>query len=1302
MAADARDTLARTIYDKIFLDIIQKINAKSGTELLNSSANYRKKIGLLDIFGFEIFPLNSLEQLCINYCNEMLQNHFNFVIFTAEKNLYQAEGITCNSIEFKDNLPIIQDIDKLFKTLDEEAKIPKGTSKTWYEKLRKVGQGNKTSCVLYPPRKDIFTVKHYAGNVDYSPLGCMEKNTEVLTNELIMTMAMSTEPSIQRMFNPSAEDGEGGGESKEDAKAAKTSAGTGAGAGIQKKAQKSISWKFTSQLTSLMTMLKQTQSHFIRTVKSNEGCRPMVFDAQLVNKQLLYSGVFEVVKIQQSGLPCRLAHRDFIERFMCLTPTFVRWRFRSSKDLINTLKGRPLEYDLPQIQAGTSLVFFKTFEQRLLENKRDILLHDSCVIIQKFFRCKSRRRLYLQLIVALKEFNDYCNQLDSTNAKRVLKTIEEHCLHYEKLSDYAVLHFFWKRKVEYVEIVRQREVLVAEAINLLQLINEEALIAMQKVVAKAVELNITAHPNIEQCNTFVVGYEHALAFIEKFSTEVNLSNLTMDDINEGIDTLQGFVGIVDEAEPAISRASQWRIDVESEFEVIFSELMTYLEASSMKYDEVGVEMRAFNPEALPILSKYHSALDPTRFKCKDTKDLYADCAVVLHLMEVVLYNEDGDEAVAIVERTIPHYELTEEQLHEFKQWGSVHAAVKKLNYNLVTGRIPGSSVGNEEPVDAINIKINLDKLKQLPNPPPKILAVITVADWIYMLRDLFVRQDFEKLERLTYEVEEEINAGRFEMFPDCIKEFENCIWLTSYQNALADVFYIINEPVFTELPTSSVDWTSLTYSVAQGHVALTTAADFSSPATSPALNELIPLARSILHLHQYMYDMDIEKSKDIVNSIVEGTFANTVKNHNLTKTLLPEMTACRRLINIVECEEELNSSLLADQVGLFHSDNNDGTSITPKECAISCSGKVERLEAAVKAVHKILADQEQEHLANEQTNSEGLPISLVNILFAGEKILLGRQALAHFEEDPSMDWDAIACEIEEAPEGKFILDDYQREFDHIVLECSRRSIWNLLKKVLGTKCLVGTRYVDMHLDQTLFMRCEETLETINKRIAEEIEPHYTSSSHIPGNLLHLLTFTRMLMTVRRALFSFNWPEVYASLAKLQPLLNDDGLAVEGVIEEIDTIRSEYIAHQEVVEMKDAIRDTLPFITENDTYTVENKQMRLDRMEDAKFLLKKHTGPVAAALANIAAKVITICSRLLHGEVSVLPESAVLEVISLMESQSLSTDEMHQILQFVRLRQILKTICDAISEHATSDLISKKLDTVRCEHTMPKV
>lgn len=104
-ALDTRDSLAKTLFDRVFKEIIVRINAYS------KSGPSSKCIGLLDIFGFEIFKNNSFEQLCINYCNEMLQNHFNLVIFINEKNMYAAENITCDTIEFKDNHLVITSIE---------------------------------------------------------------------------------------------------------------------------------------------------------------------------------------------------------------------------------------------------------------------------------------------------------------------------------------------------------------------------------------------------------------------------------------------------------------------------------------------------------------------------------------------------------------------------------------------------------------------------------------------------------------------------------------------------------------------------------------------------------------------------------------------------------------------------------------------------------------------------------------------------------------------------------------------------------------------------------------------------------------------------------------------------------------------------------------------------------------------------------------------------------------------------------------------------------------------------------------
>src|SRR4051812_10038843 len=95
-AADARNALAKEIYGRLFSHIVWQANASlkpTGTGSSSDKTGELMSIGLLDIFGFEKFKMNSFEQLCINYCNEKLQQYFINYILKKEHELYFNEGI---------------------------------------------------------------------------------------------------------------------------------------------------------------------------------------------------------------------------------------------------------------------------------------------------------------------------------------------------------------------------------------------------------------------------------------------------------------------------------------------------------------------------------------------------------------------------------------------------------------------------------------------------------------------------------------------------------------------------------------------------------------------------------------------------------------------------------------------------------------------------------------------------------------------------------------------------------------------------------------------------------------------------------------------------------------------------------------------------------------------------------------------------------------------------------------------------------------------------------------------------------
>ncbi|KAH8066057.1 hypothetical protein JL722_456 [Aureococcus anophagefferens] len=320
-AKENADALVKFLYGALFDWLLRKLNAEHGRNV--ASKTFEPFVGILDIFGFEILPTNSFEQLCINFANEMLQRQFNATVFERERAVYESEavseGLDPGYVAFDDNRDLVDVVTGakpagLFPILEEHGLLhrkpdDKALLRAYHDAHAATPEprGGKPRAYAKPRFDDglHFQLRHYAGAVDYDVSGWIVKNNDALAHDLRDAVEASDDGFLRHCLRlpgaPEAGAGRIDGEP----------IARDAGPRDKKKmaAGQTVSKKFRTQLEELVAILATTSPHYIKCIKPNSSKQPGAYSEQLVVKQLRCSGALEVVRIRREGLPTPTGRR---------------------------------------------------------------------------------------------------------------------------------------------------------------------------------------------------------------------------------------------------------------------------------------------------------------------------------------------------------------------------------------------------------------------------------------------------------------------------------------------------------------------------------------------------------------------------------------------------------------------------------------------------------------------------------------------------------------------------------------------------------------------------------------------------------------------------------------------------------------------------------------------------------------------------------------------------------------------------------------------------------------------------------
>ncbi|XP_069767359.1 unconventional myosin-Ie isoform X2 [Narcine bancroftii] len=371
-ACYTRDALSKALHSRIFDYLVDSINKAMEKD------HEEYNIGVLDIYGFEIFQKNGFEQFCINFVNEKLQQIFIELTLKAEQEEYVQEGIkwtpidyfnnkiVCDLIENKVNPPgILSILDDVCATMHATGE---GADQTLLQKLQmQIGTHEH-----FNSWNQGFIIHHYAGKVSYNVEGFCERNRDVLFTDLIELVQSSELPFVRALF-------------PENLQAEKKGRPTTAGSKIKK------------QANGLVGTLMKCTPHYIRCIKPNETKKPRDWEESRVKHQVEYLGLKENIRVRRAGYAYRRVFKKFLQRYAILTKeTWPSWRGDEKQGVVYLL--RSVNMDSDQYQLGKSKIFIKAPESLfLLEEMRERKYDTYARAIQKAWRKYAARKRYVQM-----------------------------------------------------------------------------------------------------------------------------------------------------------------------------------------------------------------------------------------------------------------------------------------------------------------------------------------------------------------------------------------------------------------------------------------------------------------------------------------------------------------------------------------------------------------------------------------------------------------------------------------------------------------------------------------------------------------------------------------------------------------------------------------------------------------------------------------------------------------------------------------------------------------------------------------